>query len=125
MDTITGYKLHFIQGPPPSTLPQFVFSQEEGKVISQEIASLLEKGAVQEAQTTVTGFVSNVFLVPKSKGKWRLILNLKALNKFVIHEHFKMEDIRCVKDLLNRGEHMCKLDLKDAPFRYIKHTGSF
>ena len=25
-----------------------------------------------------------------------------------------MEDIRCVKDLLHRGDYMCKLDLKDA-----------
>ena len=26
---------------------------------------------------------------------------------------FKMEDIRCVKDLLNRGDYMCKLDLNN------------
>ena len=60
------------------------------------------------------GFISNIFLVPKDEERWRLILNLKSLNEFVAFEHFKMEDIRCVKDLLSRGDHMCKLDLKDV-----------
>ena len=74
----------------------------------------MKKGAITASGAEEKGFVSNVFLVPKSEGRWRLILNLKALNQFVIHEHFKMEDIRCVKDLLNWGDYMCKLDLKDA-----------
>ena len=60
------------------------------------------------------GFTSNVFLVPKKEGQSRLILNLKALNTYTVRKHFKMEDIRSVKDLLNRGDYMCKLDLKDA-----------
>ena len=101
MDTVQGYRIPFVQEPPPTCL--------------QEIESLLKKGAIQDTRSPEeVGFVSNVFLVPKSEGKWRLILNLKALNQFVIYEHFKMEDIRCVKDLLNRGDYMCKLDLKDA-----------
>lgn len=37
----------------------------------------------------------------------KTILNLKALNQFVIHKHFKMEDIRCVKNLLNGGGTIC------------------
>ena len=90
------------------------FNLEESQIISQEIESLLKKGAIQASTAKEVGFISNIFLVPKSEGKWRLILNLKALNQFVIHEHFKMEDIRCVEDLLNEGEFMCKLDLKDA-----------
>ena len=82
-------------------------------MISQEITALLSKGAIQQVQDG-QGFTSNVFLVPKSGGKWRLILNLRALNAFLKYEHFKMEDIRMVKDILGEGEFMCKLDLKDA-----------
>ena len=115
MDTVQGYRIPFVQEPPPTCLPQFALSQEQNQAITQEIESLLKKGAIQDTRSPEeVGFVSNVFLVPKSEGKWRLILNLKALNQFVIYEHFKMEDIRCVKDLLNRGDYMCKLDLKDA-----------
>lgn len=43
-----------------------------------------------------------------------MILNPKSLNRFVRYEHFKMEDIRSVKDLINKGDYMCKLDLKDV-----------
>ena len=74
---------------------------------------MLEKQAISPAKAT-DGFVSNVFLVPKKEDQWRLILNLKVLNTFTVREHFKMEDIRSVKDLLVRGDYMCKLDLKDA-----------
>ena len=73
----------------------------------------MKKGAIQVSKEQ-GGFISNIFLVPKDEERWRLILNLKSLNEFVAYEHFKMEDIRCVKDLLSRGDHMCKLDLKDA-----------
>ena len=76
----------------------FSFKQEEAKIISEEIQSLLQKGAIQETRSQ-DGFISNIFTVPKSGGRFRLILNLKRLNEFVAYEHFKMEDIRCVKDL--------------------------
>ena len=115
LDAVQGYKLPLTEVPPPTQLPQFVFCQEESSAITQEIDSLLGKGALQRLLSPQEeGFVSNIFLVPKSEGKWRLILNLKSLNQFVIHEHFKMEDIRCVRDLLNKGDYMCKLDLKNA-----------
>ena len=102
-----------MQEPPPTCLSPFAFKQEEAKIIAEEIQSLLKKGAIRVSKDQ-EGFTSNIFLVPKSEGKWRLILNLKSLNKFVRYEHFKMEDIRSVKDLLNKGDYMCKLDLKDA-----------
>ena len=84
-----------------------------GKLITVEVGELLHKQAISRAVSD-DGFISNIFLLPKVKGKWRLILNFKALNVYTEHQHFKMEDIRCVKDLLNRGDYMCKLDLKDA-----------
>lgn len=62
------------------------------------------------------GFTSTIFLVPK---RWWLILNLKAL-----YEHFKMKDIHCVNDLISKGNHMCKLDLKDAYLSLPIHESS-
>ena len=113
LNVIQGYEIPFLENPPTGEIPPFTFSVEESSVISAEILRLQEKGAVTEVASG-KGFVSNIFVVPKSDNKWRLILNLKALNLYTQHMHFKMEDIRCVKDLLNRGDYMCKLDLKDA-----------
>ena len=89
------------------------FSQLERTVIMGEICSLLDKKVIHLTESQ-GGFVSNIFTVPKSSGKVWLILNLKSLNMFLEYEHFKMEDIQCIKDLLSRNDFMCKLDLKDA-----------
>ena len=43
----------------------FPFSRQEQKVISQEVQSLLDKGAIREANPG-QGFVNNIFLVQKA-----------------------------------------------------------
>ena len=58
----------------------------------------------------------HVFLVPQKGGDWRPIINLKILNQYVAKQHFKMEDIRTLKDIIRRRDYMVKLDLKDAYF---------
>ena len=113
LEMIKGYKIPFSSPPLNTKIPPFTFSRQEQKVISQEVQSLLDKGPIREANPG-QGFVNNIFLVPKSGQRWRLILNLKLLNSYTVSGHFKMEDIRCVKDLLGKGDFMCKLDLRDA-----------
>ena len=113
LDTVRGYQIPFREWPPNRQIPAFTFTETKSKLISAEVGELLRKQAISRTVSD-DGFISNIFLVPKGKGKWSLILNLKALNLYTEHQHFKMEDIRCVKDLLNRGDYMCKLDLKDA-----------
>ena len=113
LDTVQGYKLPLTMRPPETVIPPMHFSNKEEEVITRELQKLLDKGVICPA-TNTGGFVSNIFTVPKSNGKMRLILNLKSLNSYVEYKHFKMEDVCCIKDLLNKNEFMCKLDLKDA-----------
>ena len=108
-----GYRIPFMQTPPPTQLLPFAISQEETTIISKEIQSLLGKGAIQKA-TSKSRFTGNIFLVPKSGG----------IFKFVSYKHFKMEDVHCVKDLLSQGDYLCKLDLKDAYLSLPIHESS-
>ena len=62
------------------------------------------------------GFLSPMFVVPKKGGKWRPVINLRLLSQYVLKPHFKMEDIRTLKDIIQEGDQMAKLDLKDAYF---------
>ena len=62
------------------------------------------------------GFVSSIFLVPQKGSGHRPVVNLCPLNRFIPYEHFKMEGIHMLKDLLRKGDFMVKIDLKDAYF---------
>lgn len=67
------------------------------------------------------GFVSNIFLVPKKDGGQRPVVNLKALNQFVQTDHFKMEGLQTVKQLVRPGNWPTKVDLKDVYFSIPIH----
>ena len=61
-------------------------------------------------------FLSNLSLVDKSDGGKRPVINLKNLNSFIPYQHFKMEGLHLMKDLLQEGDYMCKIDLRDTYF---------
>ena len=73
-------------------------------------------GAIEYSESSEGQFISKFFLTPKSDGNYRFILNLQEFNKFVVVEHFKLEDIRTAINMLQEGDYMCCIDLKDAYF---------
>lgn len=64
-----------------------------------------------------------LFLVGKEpgKGEFRQVINLKALNKFLPKERFKMEGLHTACPLYRRGDYMMKLDLKDSYYAVPIH----
>ena len=85
------------------------------QILSKEVDDLVAKGAITECVDDGGGFVSPLFLVPKSDGSWRPVINLRDLNLYVAASHFKMESVRTVKTIIQRDNWMLKLDLKDLP----------
>ena len=75
-------------------------------------------------QPTTTGFYSRLFLVPKKGGSFRPVIDLSPLNKFIANEHFQMENLTCLKHILNPSNYMVKLDLKDAYLSVAVHPES-
>jgi hypothetical protein len=90
------------------------FSHNENLAVSDCINRLIEIGAISKVVSESGQFVSKIFVVPKSNGKFRLVLNLKKFNKFVEFEHFKMEDYRTVCNLLEKDIFMASVDIQDA-----------
>ena len=108
--TVRGYELELVDSPqdaPPTTF------QEEQPDLWDQVLELLHKGA-EELAPVKSGFFSPMFVIPKKDGGARPIINLKRLNSHLRIQHFKMENILCLRDLLKRGDFMVKLDLKDA-----------
>ena len=122
LEAIQGYRVPFSWQPYQTCPPRaLTHPQAEEALLQQEIGSMLEKHAIEETAPSGHGFLSTVFLVPKKDGGQRPVINLKSLNKFVYTEHFKMEGIHILRDLLRAGDWMTKVDLKDAYFMVPIH----
>ena len=110
-----GMTIDFVDTPYQQNIPpNCAMSKEMEQACDLEISELLTKHAIVPVLDSSAGFYSSIFLVPKKKGGFRPIINLKRLNSFVRCEHFKLESIESVRHLIRQGDWMVKLDLKDA-----------
>jgi len=120
---LQGYKIPFKEIPEQTNPPgESNWSTQEVKRIKIEIDELLLKQAIVECEDCPGQFISSYFLIPKPDGSNRLIINLKKLNKFIIQNHFKMEDICSALALLSQNDYMAFIDLKDAYFLIPVHS---
>ena len=79
-----------------------------------EVKEKLKEGPIRQASTVKGEFLSNSFLVKKKDGGQRPVISLKHLNTFITCIHFKTEGLQNLRYLLQEGDYICKLDLKDA-----------
>lgn len=84
--------------------------------MSKSINDLINLGAIVPCEHAEGEFISKIFLRPKPNGKFRFILNLKPLNKFIHAKHFKMEDIRTAIKLVDENYYLATIDLKESYF---------
>lgn len=82
----------------------------------QTIKELVDMGAISECKTKKDEFLSSYFLLKKPNGKYRFVLNLKNLNKYISAPHFKIEDYRTILKLVTKNCYFASIDLKDAYF---------
>ena len=94
--------------------PQINMNLSQTLAINKEIKRLLAIGCIKEVKRTERPFLSNVFTVPKKNEDLRLVINLKDFNQFLAFHHFKMESFQTTKDLIQEGDWMIKLALKEA-----------
>ena len=115
LNTVSGLKVIFSETPVQWRDPHWPrFSETEQSRLQEEVVKMMEKGAIKVAAPRKDQFLGHLFLRPKKDGTFRPVLNLKKLNEFVRYEHFKMEGMSMVADLLVKDDWMIKIDLKDA-----------
>lgn len=115
LQAIVGYRLPFIHYPSPQIIePSPRLSNREEQICAQEVSRLLGIGAVERAASCIDQFLSPFFVIRKSSGGWRFILNLKRLNKYILAPHFKMENWKTVVRLISPGDFLASVDLEDA-----------
>lgn len=117
MQCIKGYRIPFTFPPSQQSVPpEPTFSEADFSELRCALNRLQDLAAIEPCTPCEGQFVSTYFLVDKSNGEKRFILNLKKLNKFIKAPHFKLEDIRTAVKLISPGCFMGKIDLKDTYF---------
>lgn len=92
------------------------FFDGDKNLLTLEIDKLLFKRAIIRCNPVKGQFLSPFFLVPKSNGFKRFILNLKILNQFIETSYFKIKDLMSTLKLISPNYFMCNLNLKNAYF---------
>ena len=115
LDIVQGYVIEFTSVPIQSSEPkQPKLEKHEEIALNALLEELLQKRVIEKCAHEAGEFTSPVFLRPKKNGKYRMILNLKNLNKFISHIHFKMDTLQSCINLMTRNCFIASLDLTDA-----------
>ena len=82
--------------------------------MEEELSRLLEAGAWET--TTCSLWVSRMFLVPKdvSSNKWRVVVDLRHLNRFCRDFPIKYETLKRLRQLGAEQDYMFSFDLADG-----------
>ena len=123
-----GYCLLFLSAPPlsnvPVPMPSYSPSSIKGAALEEVNLGLIAKGAVELVPLPSPGFYSRLFVVWKTSGSWRPVIDLSHLNRFVDVSHFQMETIQSVLLSVRQGDWMASIDLKEAYLQVPVHPAS-
>ena len=84
----------------------------------------MAKSAVELAPLPSLGFYSRLFVVWKTSGSWRPVIDLSILNLYVDVSHFRMETIQSVLLSVCQSDWMASIDLKEAYLQVPVHPDS-
>ena len=112
-----GIPLDFQDGQkPPENRPydsaaRLLPRSRELEACTATLQHYLEPAAVEELPADTEGSLWRTFspVAKKNTTKMRGCLDLRPLNSHLRYEHFKMEGLHTVRDLLRRRDYMAKL----------------
>ncbi|KAH9802826.1 Ribonuclease H [Citrus sinensis] len=88
---VACHKLAVKKGPRPVRQKMRCFNQERYEAINTEVEKLLKAGFIREAK--YPEWISNVVLVKKANGKWRMCVDFTDLNKACPKDSFPLPKI--------------------------------
>lgn len=129
MSVVTeGYKIPFIEFPPPMFYRNNNSSLNEISFVTDSILELLTSNRISE-KPDPSYTVSPLSVAFQPSGKKRLILDLRRINKFVQKNHFKIDDWKVALQFFSENAQLISFDLKsgyhhkDIANAYQKYLG--
>ena len=116
LNAVKGYELELLHTR-YQCLPskEVTFGKEELAPLNTAIDNMEQKGAICVVDKNTPGFYSQLFVMAKKDGGHRPIINQRKLNQFWKPQHFMVESINMLQDILH-GDYVTKVDVKDAYF---------
>ena len=97
-----GYKIPFIDLPPPKVTPNNSSALKEREFVSEAIFDLLKNKCV-EVLDRPPAIVNPLSVSVQSSGKKRLILDLRHVNLYILKHKFKCEDLSVALKVISKG----------------------
>ena len=76
--------------------------KEEKRLIVKDVDEMMRKEAIVQVQNNLKQFLYSIFVVPKKSAVFWPTTNLKKLKFCVGYNHFKLERILLLNELLNK-----------------------
>lgn len=108
-------KLVLKEHSPFSTVPRRL-SYTEKEVMRKLLVELIDKNITRASQSE---YSSPVVLVKKKTGEYRMCIDYRVLNKYLLRDHYSMPLIEDQLDVLAGKKYFTLLDLKDG-FYHVK-----
>ena len=120
---LSAFPQHSSSSIVPIPMPSYSPTSFKGAALEEVTLGLIAKGAVELAPLPSPGFYSRLFVVWKTSGSWRPVIDLSHLNRFVDVSHFQMETIQSVLSV-RQGDWMASIDIKEAYLQVPVHPAS-
>ena len=111
------------KNPPLTNYPAIrskYLNREKQEFLIKEVYPMIDKITPLQKVTSL-GFYNRLFLVPKPGKKWRPVIDLSVVNKYLHIPTFKMETTENIRASLQQGEWVTSRDLTDAYFHIPIH----
>ena len=124
----SGYVLPLMSEPTPFSGRNQVSALQNAEFVDQCVEELLGGSCIKE-QGKAPYICSPLSVVESNSGKKRLVINLRHLNRFLLKQKLKYEDLRVAMLLFQRGDYMFSFDLKsgyhhvDSAEKHHKYLG--
>lgn len=88
-------------------------SRDDQEAVDIATQKFLKAGIIEISPSQNREYISNFFTIQEATKK-RPILDCQRLNQNLQVQHFKREGIPAPRDIIEKDDYMCKIDLKDA-----------
>lgn len=109
-----GIQAEFHANPPTYSVPNKFITPDS--IIAEGVTQMLQNQWIREIKKPLNhpGHYSKLKVVKKKSGKMRYTLACIEINKYTIKRHFKCDDLRTIKPMLQPNMYMFQIDIKDA-----------